>query len=211
MTFVPAGVEGNLRENWHAKGFGISTRPLRPPPTTCGRPEEQGKPHHLKEHVVHLLTFAAQVHTKWSSVKPPVIMARDQEAATPARPPPSLTKQSSIKTFFTRTPMAKKENNETLTPTQKVQQSNGGAKKATASWKSSSSRGVNGTPVPSSDAADPSSSQENENRRTSGNFKQTGLLSPSEPLGKSVIMTANLAYASPSRKVGTTTSVLIGY
>ena len=139
--------------------------------------------------------------------------------ATPARPPPSLKKQSSSTSstknqtnllgFFSKMPMNSKTdagNNDTkvngsAATVNGTAVSNGIAKKP--AFRKSASKNM--TPVPSSDAAGPSSSQENENGGIPKEVDATGLLSPSTPAKKlaqeSVHGNGLVIGSSPSRKV----------
>lgn len=143
-------------------------------------------------------------------------MAKKNESseATPARPPSSLKKQTSsagskngsILSFFSKAPV------------------NGTPSSAGGTWTTNSEpKGVNAmakptvpkkptfkktivknmTPVPSSDAMGPSSSQENENGGIPEEVEDTGLPSPTTPAKRVQAVNGNgLAFgSSPSRKV----------
>jgi len=137
--------------------------------------------------------------------------------ATPARAPPSLKKQNSsssqpsgqrsIQSFFSRAPA-----NGTLSSSNGILKAND-SKNANAMAKPTvpvkkpafkKTAVKNMTPVPSSDAMGPSSSQENENGGIPEEVEDTGLPSPSTP-AKRVQQVVNgnalVLGSSPSRKV----------
>lgn len=151
--------------------------------------------------------------------EPAVRMAKVKEEgdATPARPPPSLKKQSSssgpqsgqrtIQSFFSKAPAngTPSSSNGILKASDTSKAANAMVKPAVPvkkpSFKKSAIKNI--TPVPSSDAMGPSSSQENENGGIPEEVENTGLLSPSTP-AKEVqqVVNGTMAFgSSPSRKV----------
>jgi hypothetical protein len=136
--------------------------------------------------------------------------------ATPARPPPSLKKQTSsstqrsIQSFFTKSSPA--NGSSTTTPTNGALKVNGTGSAANAMAKPKSIASVkkpafkkpamrNATPVASSDAVGPSSSQENENGGIDDEDMLT-LLSPAKKIAKKEIDEKSMVMlgSSPSRK-----------
>ena len=136
--------------------------------------------------------------------------------ATPARPAPSLKKensgslsgQRSIQSFFTKkTPV-----NGTSTAANGILKSNDTSAKSNSmanpalpvkkpAFKNNAIKNI--TPVPSSDAPGPSSSQENENGGIPQEVVDNGLPSPTTPAKHVLkqVVNGNTLGSSPSRKV----------
>src|SRR5277367_2018070 len=148
-------------------------------------------------------------------------MAKTEEtiAATPARPPPSVKKQSlsaasnknqqSILGFFSKAAPTASQASPTVA--QKANglsaTSNGNAKLPSASSKKSTfvkAKGQNITPLPSSDPADIPSSQENVSNGVADEV-ENGLPSPLTPAKSNIKQGVNgshvAEFSSPSRRV----------
>jgi DNA mismatch repair protein MSH6 len=142
---------------------------------------------------------------------------KEEASVTPAKPPPSLKKQNSstgpqsgqrsIHSFFSKAPSntTSSSSNGVLKASETSNAVNAMAKPAVPvkkpAFKKTAVKIV--TPVPSSDAMGPSSSQENENGGIPEEVEDTGLPSPSTP-AKRVQQVVNRSMAfgsSPSRKV----------
>jgi DNA mismatch repair protein MSH6 len=142
---------------------------------------------------------------------------KEEGNATPAKPPPSLKKQSSssgpqsgqrtIQSFFSRAPAnsTPSSSNGILKASDTSKAVNAMAKPAVPvkkpAFKKTSVKNI--TPVPSSDAMGPSSSQENENGGIPDEVEDTGLPSPSTPAKKvQQVVNGSMAFgSSPSRRV----------
>jgi DNA mismatch repair protein MSH6 len=142
---------------------------------------------------------------------------KDAVNATPARPPPlkkqtssagSQPGQRSIASFFSKTPAPGTPNssngilkaNETSKAVNAMAKPNVPVKKP--AFKKTAVKSM--TPVASSDAMGPSSSQENENGGIPGEVEDTGLPSPSTPAKRvqQVVNGNGMVFgSSPSRKV----------
>jgi len=149
----------------------------------------------------------------------PVKMAKAKEEAnaTPAKPPSSLKKQSSssgpqsgqrsIHSFFSKAPASgtPSSSNGVLKASDTSKGLNAMAKPTVPVKKPAFKKTAvkNITPVPSSDAMGPSSSQENENGGIPEEVEDTGLPSPSTPAKKvqQVVKGTTAFGSSPSRKV----------
>jgi DNA mismatch repair protein MSH6 len=142
---------------------------------------------------------------------------KEESNATPAKPPPSLKKQSSssgpqsgqrsIHSFFSKAPANGTPNSSSgiLKASDPSKAVNAMAKPTVPVKKPAFKKSAvkNLTPVPSSDAVGPSSSQENENGGIPEEVEDTGLPSPSTP-AKIVqqVVNGTMAFgSSPSRKV----------
>jgi DNA mismatch repair protein MSH6 len=142
---------------------------------------------------------------------------KDESTATPAKPSPSLKKQSSssgpqsgqrsILGFFSKAPSntTPSSSNGVLKVSETSNAVNAMAKPVVPVKKPAFKKTVakNLTPVPSSDAMGPSSSQENENGGIPEEVENTGLPSPSTSAKKvEQVVNGTMAFgSSPSRKV----------
>lgn len=142
---------------------------------------------------------------------------KEESNATPAKPPPSLKKQGSssgpqsgqrsIHSFFSKAPSntTPSSTNGILKASDTSKAVNAMAKPAVPVKKPAFKKSAvkNMTPVPSSDAMGPSSSQENENGGIPEEVEDTGLPSPSTPAKNfQQVVNGSLAFgSSPSRKV----------
>lgn len=141
--------------------------------------------------------------------------SKDAAEATPAKPPPSLKKQNSstgpgsnqrsIASFFTKAPASSTPSSATgALKTNAGNAANSMVKPSNPPKKPAFRKPAvkNMTPVPSSDAAGPSSSQENENGGIP-EMVNDGLPSPTTPAKRVAqqVVNGNSASSSPSRKV----------
>ncbi len=147
---------------------------------------------------------------------------KEEVNATPAKPPPSLKKQSSssgtqpgqrsIHSFFSRVPSSDtpSSSNGVLKASDTSKALNAMAKPIVPIKKPAFKKVAvkNVTPAPSSDAIGPSSSQENENGGIPEEVEESGLPSPSTPAKKvQQVVNGTMAFgSSPSRKVWRGTS-----
>jgi DNA mismatch repair protein MSH6 len=146
--------------------------------------------------------------------------------ATPARPPTSVKKenpstgprsgQRSIQSFFTKktpTDGTAGSSNGILKASDTSAKSNAMAKPAAPLKKPAFKKTTvkNITPVPSSDAMGPSSSQENENGGIPEEVEDKGLPSPMTPAKRAVqqVVNGNAMGSSPSRKVRDSTPIIL--
>ncbi|ROW04721.1 hypothetical protein VMCG_04876 [Cytospora schulzeri] len=133
------------------------------------------------------------------------------EKSTPAKTPSSTGKQQSILGFFSRASTQPKSNSATPTPNKTISASKGNKKSSCLKETTKSNslsfakRPVNITPVPSSDAVEPLSSQENLDAMVlDTKLSSDSLPFPSSPIeveDKTPVAVKVLPNSSPSRKV----------
>ncbi|TVY28791.1 DNA mismatch repair protein, partial [Lachnellula hyalina] len=144
-----------------------------------------------------------------------MVKPKDAAEATPARPPPSLKKQNSsagsasgqrsIMNFFTKAPVSSTPSSSDGALKTNAGNAKSSMAKPTAPPKKPAFRKPtvkSMTPVPSSDAAGPSSSQENENGGIPEEEVDNRLPSPTTPAKRVIqqVFNGNPAGSSPSRK-----------
>ena len=145
-----------------------------------------------------------------------MVKPKDAAEATPARPPPSFKKQNSsagsasgqrsIMNFFTKAPGSSTPSSSDGALKTNVGNAKSSMAKPSAPPKKPAFRKPtvkSMTPVPSSDAAGPSSSQENENGGIPEEEVDNRLPSPTTPAKRVIqqVVNGNPAGSSPSRKV----------